>query len=73
MGEFIDKIKGRAKQTVGKLTGNKARQAEGVADELKGAAKGAFEEVKADVKRSLREIEERRQVDNPGPRGRTRP
>jgi uncharacterized protein YjbJ (UPF0337 family) len=57
MGELIDKAKGKAKQVQGKVTGNKAREAEGVADELKGKAKGAFEELKTDVKRALRKDE----------------
>jgi uncharacterized protein YjbJ (UPF0337 family) len=54
MGEIIDKIKGKAKQAQGRVTGNGAKEAEGVADELKGKAKGAFEEVKTDVKRAVR-------------------
>jgi uncharacterized protein YjbJ (UPF0337 family) len=63
MGELIDKAKGKAKQAAGKLTGNRARQAEGIADEAKGKAKGAFEEVKNDLKRSVRESEERRRAE----------
>ena len=61
MGELIDKVKGKAKQAEGRVTGNKAREAEGVADELKGKAKGAFEEIKSDVKRGVRENEDRQQ------------
>ena len=55
MGELIDKMKGKAKQAQGRVTGNKAKEAEGVMDELKGKAKGAFEEAKTDVKRAARE------------------
>jgi uncharacterized protein YjbJ (UPF0337 family) len=51
MGEIIDKIKGKAKQVEGNITGNRARKAEGVADETKGRVKGAFEKIKIDVKR----------------------
>jgi len=54
MGEIIDTLKGKAKQAHGRVTGNRAEEAEGVADELKGKAKGAFEEAKTDVKRAVR-------------------
>ena len=54
MGEMIDKLKGKAKQAHGRMTGDRAEEAEGVADELKGQAKGAFEEAKTDVKRAVR-------------------
>lgn len=64
MGEIIDKIKGKAKQVQGRATGDRAKEAEGVADELKGKAKGAFEELKTDVKRGVRESEEERRANN---------
>lgn len=64
MGELIDRVKGKIKQAEGRVTGNPAREAEGVADELKGKAKGAFEDVKSDAKRALRENEERRRAEN---------
>jgi uncharacterized protein YjbJ (UPF0337 family) len=64
MGELIDKIKGKAKQVEGRVTGNKAREAEGVADEVKGKAKGAFEELKTDVKRAVRESQDHRAPDD---------
>jgi len=54
MGEIIDTIKGKAKQAQGRVTGDRATEAEGVADELKGKAKGEFEEFKTDVKRAVR-------------------
>jgi uncharacterized protein YjbJ (UPF0337 family) len=54
MGEIIDTLKGKAKQAEGRLTGDRAKEAEGVADELKGKAKGEFEEFKTDVKRAVR-------------------
>lgn len=57
MGELIDTIKGKAKQAQGRVTGDRGKEAEGVADELKGKAKGAFEEVKTDVKRAVRRHE----------------
>jgi uncharacterized protein YjbJ (UPF0337 family) len=65
MGELIDKIKGKVKQAQGRLTGDRATEAEGVADEVKGNAKGAFEEIKTDVKRSVRD-DGRRPADVPG-------
>jgi uncharacterized protein YjbJ (UPF0337 family) len=58
MGEFIDKAKGKAKQVQGRVTGDHAREAEGRVDELKGEAKGTFEEVKTDAKRALRKDED---------------
>ena len=50
MGELIDKMKGKAKEVVGSITGDRQRQAEGVADEQKGDLKGKFEEVKQGIK-----------------------
>ncbi|MEV5746309.1 CsbD family protein [Actinoallomurus sp. NPDC052308] len=41
-----DKIKGKAKETVGKVTGNERLEAEGKADQVKGDAKQAGEKVK---------------------------
>ncbi|MEV5707741.1 CsbD family protein [Actinoallomurus sp. NPDC052274] len=41
-----DKIKGKAKETVGKVTGNEEMEAEGKADQVKGDAKQAGEKVK---------------------------
>jgi len=68
MGEFIDKVKGKVKQAEGRATGNPARETEGVADELKGKAKGAFEEIKTDAKRAVRnrqrKNEERQRAEN---------
>lgn len=54
MGELIDKAKGKAKQAEGELTGDRSRKAEGVLDELKGKAKGAFEEAKTNIKEATR-------------------
>ena len=64
MGELIDKAKGKLKEAEGKLTGNKAREAEGVADQLKGKAKGAFETVKTDVKRAVDKVSKDRERDD---------
>lgn len=54
MGELIDKVKGKAKQAEAEITGSRSRKAEGVIDELKGKAKGAFEDAKAGVKEAAR-------------------
>ena len=54
MGEIIDKLKGKAKQVEGDLTGDRARHAEGRVDEAKGDLKGKFEEVKQDIKDETR-------------------
>jgi uncharacterized protein YjbJ (UPF0337 family) len=50
MGEIIDKLKGKAKQVQGKVTGDRAKQAEGIVEEKKGEAKKAWEDVKHDVR-----------------------
>ncbi len=71
MGELIDKAKGKAKEFQGKVTGDRSRQAEGVVDQVKGKAKGAFEDAKADVKRAIRERQEReksQRAENPSRR-----
>ena len=54
MGELVDKIKGKAKQAAGRATNDRGMEAEGAVDEAKGNAKGAFEELKTDVKRAVR-------------------
>ncbi len=46
MGEVMDKIKGKAKQVEGKLTGNQARQNEGAMQEIQGNLKGVAEKTK---------------------------
>ena len=58
MGEYVDKLKGKIKQAVGGLTGNKEIKREGERDELKGRAEGAIAEVKGaakGVKRSIKD------------------
>jgi uncharacterized protein YjbJ (UPF0337 family) len=51
MGATIDKIKGKAMQIEGKLTGDKPRVAQGVVTAKRGAAKGALARVGRKVKR----------------------
>lgn len=41
----MDKLKGKAKETAGKLTGDRRKEAEGKADQAKAGAKGAMGEV----------------------------
>lgn len=54
MGEKIDKLRGIAKQVVGKATGNRRMEAEGVALQGRGLVRGAAKETKRVVKRSAR-------------------
>ena len=54
MGELKDKIKGRFKSAIGKISGDRSLEAEGEVDEAKGKVKGGFEEVKQGVKESMR-------------------
>jgi uncharacterized protein YjbJ (UPF0337 family) len=51
MGEFMDKVKGKVKELEGKLTGDKKKQAEGIADQVKGKA----EEIKQAARETLDE------------------
>jgi uncharacterized protein YjbJ (UPF0337 family) len=46
MGEIIDKTKGKIKQAIGALTGDKDLKHEGERDETKGKIEGAVERVK---------------------------
>ena len=46
MGEHTDKTKGKIKQAVGGLTGDKKLVHEGKRDEFKGRVKGAVNDVK---------------------------
>ena len=63
MGELTDKAKGKVKQAVGGLTGDKQLKHEGERDELKGQVKGAVEDVKhaakgvvKDAKHAIKEV-----------------
>ena len=55
MGEIIDKTKGKIKQAVGGLTGDKELKQEGENDELKGKLEGAVEDVKHAVKGAVKD------------------
>ncbi|HEX7600660.1 MAG TPA: CsbD family protein [Polyangiaceae bacterium] len=54
MGELIDKVKGKIKKAVGKVTGDKKLEREGKVDETKGKVKGAVEEVKQAAKDAVK-------------------
>ena len=50
MGEIINKVKGKIKQAVGGLTGDKKLEDEGKVDSAKGKVQGAVEDMKHAVK-----------------------
>ena len=50
MGAWLDKLKGRVKETLGTATGDRSLEAEGKADSFKGNVKEGFEDVKRDIK-----------------------
>jgi uncharacterized protein YjbJ (UPF0337 family) len=50
MGEIVDKIKGRFKQALGALTGNKELKREGEGDERKGQVEGVAKDVEHVIK-----------------------
>jgi uncharacterized protein YjbJ (UPF0337 family) len=54
MGELIDKAKGKIKQAVAALTGDKKLQNEGKVDEASGNVKGAVEDVKHAIKDAVK-------------------
>ena len=54
MGERKDKLKGKAKQIVGKATGNRRMEAEGLVLQGRGALRGAAKHAKRAAKRAMR-------------------
>jgi len=54
MGSIIDKIKGKAKEIEGRLTGDKLRTAQGKATKAKGDVKGVAERASSKVKAGVR-------------------
>src|SRR5579871_1771833 len=58
MGEIIDKVKGKAKQVEGIITGDKARQNEGKLDEAKGKIKGVVNRVEDAVEGAVVAVQE---------------
>jgi uncharacterized protein YjbJ (UPF0337 family) len=55
----MDKLKGKAKQIEGKLTGDKTRQAQGTAEKAKGDAEGVGERVVRKAKGVVRDLKGR--------------
>ncbi|MFJ8967237.1 CsbD family protein [Streptomyces anulatus] len=58
----MDKLKGKGKEAVGKLTGDRRKESEGKADQVKGRAKDAVDEAgdrAKGVKDSLRGDDDR--------------
>ncbi|MFN2471773.1 MAG: CsbD family protein [Gaiellaceae bacterium] len=53
MGEWKDKVEGKAKETEGELTGDEAREKQGEAEQKWGEAKGKVEDAKDEVKDRL--------------------
>ena len=58
MGELIDKTKGKIKQAIGALTGDKELKHEGERDETKGKVEGAVEDVKGAVRNAGQAIKD---------------
>ena len=56
MGSIIDKIKGKAKEIEGRVTGDKLRTAQGKATQAKGSAKGVAERASAKVKAGVSRV-----------------
>jgi uncharacterized protein YjbJ (UPF0337 family) len=54
-----DQVKGEVKKTIGKVTGDKSLQAEGMVDKAKGQAKDAYGRAKDEVR-----AEDKRQDEN---------
>lgn len=59
MGSISDKIKGKAKQVEGKLTGDKVRTAQGTVQKAKGDAEGVVARVARKVKGVVRRAKTR--------------
>lgn len=55
MGEFINKAKGKLKQAVADLTGDKKLKREGQKDEIKGNLEGAAAGAKGVVKSAVKD------------------
>lgn len=53
-----ENLKGRAKEAVGAITGNKQTQADGLADRLKGAGREKIGQIKRDLARDVEESDD---------------
>ena len=56
MSEIVNKAKGRVKQAVGGLTGDRDLKQEGEKQEFKGKVEGAVEDVKHAVKGVVKDV-----------------
>jgi uncharacterized protein YjbJ (UPF0337 family) len=54
----MENLKGRAKEAIGSVTGNKEKQAEGTAERIQGAGREKVGEVKRDVSRDIEESDD---------------
>jgi uncharacterized protein YjbJ (UPF0337 family) len=73
MGATIDKLKGKAKQLEGKLTGDKLRVAQGTAEKTKGDVEAVASRVVRKVKGLVERTTARAKVGLARARGRTSP
>lgn len=56
MGAILDKIKGKAKEIEGRLTGDKIRQGQGMAEKAKGDVESAASRAARKVKSGARRV-----------------
>ncbi|MEV0846661.1 CsbD family protein [Streptomyces sp. NPDC049954] len=63
----VDKLKGKAKEAVGKVTGDRRKETEGKTDQAKGRAKDAGDEL-GDRAKGMKDSLKRKRDDDPGNR-----
>jgi uncharacterized protein YjbJ (UPF0337 family) len=61
-GKF-DEMKGKVKEKVGEMTGNRGTQAEGIADQVKGKVQNTFGKAKDEV-RAEDELDREERIEN---------
>jgi uncharacterized protein YjbJ (UPF0337 family) len=62
MGAISDKIKGKAKQVEGRVTGDKLREAQGSAQQAKGDIEGAVDRAKNRARAKIDEMKAKRAI-----------
>jgi len=60
----IENLKGRARQALGTVTGNKKEEAEGVADRVEGAAREKIGEAKESVEKKQHQYDDIEETDD---------
>jgi uncharacterized protein YjbJ (UPF0337 family) len=60
----MENLKGRAKEAAGALTGDKEKQAEGLAERVQGAAREKAGKVKEEVKRTVEHSRDKEDPDD---------